>query len=87
MKQTNKVIKPIKILTIDNQVLFDTEFENIEVAYKKLEEFQSLGIDARLEVLSISETLAYSLGKDEEDLKIIRNEMEHEISDHTCSDC
>jgi hypothetical protein len=87
MENKSKNISPVKIISKDDQILFETSFENIELAYKKLNEFESMGIEVTMSTLNVAETLVYSLGKNEAELEEYRKSLMEEIHEHPCSDC
>lgn len=75
--------KKVKVIDkISNEVLFQCEIEQMEQAYAYAEQMEEIGIDIEIKAPSTPETLASSLGKDEEHLKELREEIDEEIDSH-----
>lgn len=73
----------IKIFDKDSMsLLFECGLDDIELAYKKAEEFESFGIDILLKTPSLPETLLRTLGADDESVKELNKMLDDEIRSH-----
>lgn len=83
----------IKILDKNSMsILFECDIKDIELAYKKAEEFEGFGIDVLLKAPSLPETLLRTLGGSDESILELNSMLEDEIKSHIneeagCSIC
>lgn len=73
----------IKIFEKDSMILlFECGLDDIELAYKKAEEFENFGIDVLLRSPSLPETLIRTLGADDQCVKELNDMLDDEIRSH-----
>jgi hypothetical protein len=75
------------IETQSQQVLFSCAMDKSHEAYEKASEFEQLGLDIKILHPSVNETLADSLGIDEERMKEFSESLDEEIEDHPGTCC
>lgn len=79
-----------KIRVLDqqtDQVLFECSMEDGEKAYQFAAEMEEMGLDLRVEVPTLSETLSDSLGLSGEQKAAYKASMEEEMEDHDGGSC
>lgn len=73
----------IKVIEASSgQVLFECDFEDHAIAFDYAHKMEDMGIEVKIHAPSLTETLATSLGADEEDLGTLRSEVDDEIASH-----
>lgn len=68
-------------------VLFECEPNQVDLAYEKAADFEQLGLDVKLEMPSVNQTLADSLGVTGAPMDAFQESLAHEIEDHDGSCC
>ena len=74
-----------KIKIIDNtsgEVLYEFNFENSESAHAKALELDEMGLDVRVDIPTVTQTLCDTLGIENEDLIDYEESVVAEIDDH-----
>ncbi|MBT3585210.1 MAG: hypothetical protein HN509_09895 [Halobacteriovoraceae bacterium] len=79
--------KNILIVDTNAEVLFQFPVNEIERAYVKALELEDMGIEFELNIPSLPETLANSLGASDQERLQIRAEIEEEIAGHNSPTC
>lgn len=81
----------IKLLDSESQLLYEFSMEDVEAAYAKAHELENMGIEITLEIPSLPETLASTLGMSQEDKEKLKSEIDDEIESHNekpiCGGC
>ncbi len=83
----------IKIIdNLSNSTLYEYSMEEADKAYEKSEELEAMGLDIKLVIPSVSETLIRSLGADSDAVNKLREMLDEEIASHieeegSCSIC
>lgn len=83
----------IKIIdNLSNSTLYEYSMEEADKAYEKSEELEAMGLDIKLVIPSVSETLIKSLGADSDAVNKLREMLDEEIASHieeegSCSIC
>ena len=81
----NKKVKVIAAET--DEVLFETDIENIENAYEYAAQMDEIGIAVRLVAPTIADTLSTSLGLTVEENEKLQTSIIQELEDHDGSCC
>lgn len=68
------------------EVLFECDFEDHDKAFDYAHKMEDMGIEIKIHAPSLTETLAESLGADEDELSAMRGEMDDEIASHIHQD-
>lgn len=83
----------IKLFDKDSMsLLFEYDIHDIELAYKKAEEYESFGVDILLRAPSLPETLIRTLGGNDQSVLELNEMLDEEIRSHIeedggCSIC
>ena len=73
----------IKVIEAQSgEVLFECDFSEHEKAFDYAHKMEDMGIEIKIHAPSLTETLATSLGADEEELAGLRSEQDDEIASH-----
>ncbi len=79
-----------KIRVLDqqtDQVLFECSLEDSEKAYQFAAEMEEMGLDLKMEVPTLSETLSESLGLSREQKAAYKESLQAEMDEHDGSCC
>lgn len=79
-----------KIRVLDQQTgqgLFECSITESEKAYQFAAEMEEMGLDIRLEIPTLTDTLSQSLGISSEQVEAYKKSMDEEIEQHTGSCC
>lgn len=80
--------KTVKIIENNSkEILFETTQKNIDLAYKKVIEFEEMGLDVDIITPSVSQSLIMSLGASEKDVDELRKSELAEIESHNKPTC
>jgi hypothetical protein len=83
-----KPMPKIRVLDqLSDQVLFECSIEESEKAYQFAAEMEEMGLDLKMDVPTLSETLSESLGLSREQQAAYKQSMEAELEDHDGSCC
>ncbi len=75
--------REVKVIdNLSDTILFECSIQDIELAYKKAEEYESMGLDVQIKAPSIPETLIKSLGASGKDIEELNKVLEDEIASH-----
>lgn len=78
----------VKIIDLGTgQELYSCSLKELDQAYSRASEYESYGLDIKIDAPNITETLALSLGIDRETLERYRQSVTDEIHDHEGSCC
>lgn len=71
------------------ETLYEFSMDDMEKAYHKAQELEEMGLDIKLIIPSLTETLARTLGRTEDELLLLNEELNDEINDHedSCTYC
>ena len=69
------------------QVLFECDPMHVDLAYEKAAGFEEMGLDIRLDVPTVNQTLADSLGVEGVALNNYQDSLAEELEDHEGSCC
>lgn len=74
---------------IGGECLFECSMEDVERAYQFATQMEELGLDVKIDAPSLPETLGSSLGASEDQRRLLKQELEHEIDSHNspCGGC
>ncbi|PIP90080.1 MAG: hypothetical protein COW01_09375 [Bdellovibrionales bacterium CG12_big_fil_rev_8_21_14_0_65_38_15] len=72
----------VKVLDEQDQVLFQCSLQDAQKAWNYARDMEAIGIEVRIVSPSLPESLAKSLGVNEEDLATLRHELEDELDSH-----
>ena len=73
----------IKIIdNLSNSTLYEFSMEDADRAYQKSEELEEMGLDIKLVIPSVSQTLIESLGASSETIEKLKEMMDEEIASH-----
>lgn len=67
---------------ISNQILFECNIDDLELAYKKAREFEEMGLDIIIKAPGLGETLIQSLGATEDEIEKYKKALDAEINSH-----
>lgn len=82
------MVKNVKVIATDtNEVLFETELNNISKAYEYASSMEQLGIDIKVVSPTLTETLVNSLGLNLDDQQKYSQSVKDELHDHDGSCC
>ena len=79
-----------KIRVLDQQTgqtLFECSIQEGEKAYQFAAEMEEMGLDIKVEVPTLTETLSQSLGLSREQVEAYKRSMDEEIEQHEGSCC
>ncbi|OUR98606.1 hypothetical protein A9Q84_04105 [Halobacteriovorax marinus] len=77
----------IKVIEAQSgEVLFECDFEDHDKAFDYAHRMEDMGIEIKIHAPSLTETLAESLGANEEELSAMRGEIDDEIASHIHTD-
>ena len=78
----------VKIIHEESQeVLFECDIVEVDLAYKMFAEYEEMGLEVKLIVPSTAETLIDHLSVSEEDKETFRKSLAEEIDSHEDDSC
>ena len=76
----------VKVMaTASQEVLFQCHMDEEAKAYEFAQNMEKMGVEVTIDIPSVAQTLASSLGIEEQDWEEYQRSMEREIDDHDCS--